>query len=127
MATLAQIRDKADTKLVTIWAVILEKQLAYFAKNGRYFGLRITSASIPADDIEENATKNIDPNEPNPGDYSFTVPSTLPFQLEVHQHGTAGFTATIRVMVLGNEYVRRKSHGTIDNTHNWKLVVKDEE
>lgn len=124
MATLNQIKTKVDAFLADLWTNrIVPKQEAYFAKHGRYFGLRVTSASVPTDDVDVVAEKNIDPNEPHPEDYDFTIPSPLPCVLSVHQHGAAGFTATVVVKVLDKMYSRQKSYGSINNDRAWHEVV----
>lgn len=123
MATLQEIRTKVDTFLADLWVnTIVPKQEAYFIKHGRYFGLRVTSETIPEDDVDVAGSVNVDPAEPHPEDYSFTLPSLLPCVLSIHQHGSAGFTATVVVKVLGKTYSRQKSYGTVDNDKAWYEV-----
>lgn len=44
MATLQQIRDKADVVLANFWQALTIKQDAYFAKHGKYFQLLVTNS-----------------------------------------------------------------------------------
>lgn len=52
MATLQEIRDKANTKLATLWPVIVAKEEAYFTNHGQYFGLRWSPANPVVDGVD---------------------------------------------------------------------------
>lgn len=84
MATLIEIRDKANAKLATLWPVIQAKQDAYFTKHGQYFGLRWSPAAPVVDGVDTDLIIE----KPSRGnvlaDIDFTIES-VPFQISIER------------------------------------------
>ena len=77
MATLTQIRDKADAKLVEFWTALVPKQEAYKAKHGKYFQLLVTNTVVDGVDTTFEVRKPND--ELHVVDVDFTFSSQIPF------------------------------------------------
>ena len=81
MASLKQIRDKANLKLVPFWGMLIDKQPRYFNKHGKFFQLLVTSKSVDGEDMTwamlhpSDETKQID--------VDFPWSDTIPFQVQV--------------------------------------------
>ena len=86
MATLIEIRDKANAKVAILWPIIQAKEDAYFAKHGTYFGLQWSPSSPVVDGVDTDLI--ID--KPSRGnvleDIDFTIES-VPFQLSIERIG----------------------------------------
>ena len=124
MASLAQIRNKANTKLAEFWPTLVEKQQAYLAKHGRYFQLLVTNTSVDGADVD--FVRRLPLYEENGADIDTGFFGQLPFVLEVHQNGDKGFTTIARVQVNGKTYQRIHSYAE-GITENWHQIYSPEE
>lgn len=125
MATLQQIRDKADAKLVEFWSALTTKQDAYFAKHGRYFQLVITNPVIDGTDTTFEVKHPEE--EPHLADANFEFNSPIPFQIYVDEwtqkDGAAGYYATVVVELLnGDKYRRSRTH--LNDDTGWLAVTE---
>ena len=125
MATLQQIRDKADAKLAEFWPILVLKQDAYFAKYGKYFQLRITSKVIDGiDTIFEVKTPS---DEKYPQDADLTFSSPIPFQIQVDEwvnNNGSGYSGTVHVELLnGDVYTRTRNNLKVDT--GWNKVISE--
>tara|TARA_R110002126_G_C10230229_1_gene479978 strand:+ start:182 stop:583 length:402 start_codon:yes stop_codon:yes gene_type:complete len=126
MATLSQIRTKANAKLSTFWDALVIKQNAYYAKHGRYFCLIVTDPVVDGEDTTFVLKKKN--GERHPLDVDFSFDSPLPFSVRVdHWSGgeNAGFSATAEIELLDGRTFRRKrsSEGV---TTDWTEFVNGE-
>jgi len=110
MATLAQIRDKADTKLAQFWDVLIAKQEAYFLKHDTFFGFNWS----PSNEVEDGVDTDIgEVNRPSRkhhiADVQIPTNTKLPFQIQLMRHHGEehGFTATVRVKLLDGRIFTR--------------------
>ena len=116
MATLAEIRQKADANLVTFWGALTTRQDAYFAKHGRYFQLLISPTSPVIDGVDSDFSLRTPTYEVNINDYNLSFTDKIPFQIEVHQHGESGYTAFVWVQLLnGDIYTRSRTSDNVDS------------
>lgn len=111
MATLAQIRTKADAALVYFWNALAIRQEAYFTKRGKYFQVLVTSAVIDGQDTSITSTSPSD--EHYLSDVNFSYATQVPFQIQVDEWGNAtekGFKATCIIETnSGARYTRSRS------------------
>lgn len=110
MATLQQIRDKADAKLADFWDALILKQEQYFLKHNKFFQLLVTVPVVDGADTTFVVTKPND--EPHPVDVDFTFNSPIPFQIAVHEFvgDQAGFTVVVVVELLdGRKFTRQRT------------------
>ena len=125
MATLKQIRSKADTKLAEFWSVLTVKQDAYFAKHGKYFQLIVTSPVVDGADTTFEVKHPNDELHLVDVDFSFTSP--IPFQIRVYEwmgRGEAGYSATVYVELLnGDIYTRSRNNLNVDS--GWSKVITE--
>jgi hypothetical protein len=118
--TLAEIREQADTVLADIWTNrLVPRQQEFFAKHGRYAQCLISPASFLDDGATGDFTYRPPHDETWSPDFTFSTPTKIPFQLEVHTHGNDtdhGFTAHLWVRVGGKTYHRQKNYnfGDVD-------------
>jgi len=123
MATLTQIRNKANDKLATLWPALVSREDAYFAKHGKYFQLMVTGEVV--DGVDTPLQVIPAPDEQHLEDVDTTLNDTIPFQLYVDEHVAPegnGFSLTAIVTLLnGDKYLRRRnSYG--DDT-GWVLHI----
>ena len=129
MATLQEIRTKADTRLTQLWSVIVSKQDAYFAIHGTYFGFKWSPSLSVVDGVD---TQLGEINRPSrfhvAADVSFPTDTEIPFQIMIiRHHGPAGhgFTAWVRVELLdGRVYTRSKGYGAYGEDNPWQLITE---
>jgi len=127
MATLQQVRDKANAKLATLWPVLVSHQDAYFAKHGKYFQLMRTNEVVDGVDTEYSPTPA--PDEQHLADVDTNWSDTIPFQLYVDEHVAPegnGFSLTAIVTLLnGDKYLRRRNSYGEDTGwvvhHDWQF------
>ena len=65
MATLTQLRDKANTVLTKFWQWLVTAQDAYYAKHGKYFQLIVSPDNTVVDAEDSTFVKKFNPNEAN--------------------------------------------------------------
>lgn len=112
MATLIQIRDKANAKLATFWTSLQTRQNAYFAKHDRYFQL-LAGSNLVADGVDVPFTVVLPSDEMHQIDIDTSWSDTVPFQIEVHTFDSEkerGYTAIAKIKLLnGDVYVRSRT------------------
>ena len=122
MATLQQVRDKANAKLVTFWAALQTRQNIYFTNHGKYFQLLIGSGlTIDGDDTLFTVVSPSD--EAHAIDIDYRWSDTVPFQIEVHEWvsaSSAGYRSIVTVNYQGTLYRRERDSDNVDT--NWYLV-----
>lgn len=125
MATLAQIRDKADTKLAKFWVALQSKQDAYFAKHGKYFQLLVTPSSYVVDGVDSDFINQVPNDEKFVIDREFAFAEKMPFQIEVHEWVVgkeAGYRAHVYVQLLdGRVFSRNRDNSQVDS--GWFEVI----
>lgn len=121
MATLAQIRTKAkaEAKLADFWALLQQKQNAYYAKNGKYFQLLVTPSNTVIDGVESDFSNQAPSDEKFVIDREFSFEEKIPFQIEVHEwtgKDGSGYKAFVYVQLLdGRIFSRNRDSNQIDS------------
>lgn len=110
--TLAQLKTKANAKLVPFWAMLIDKQPKYFLKHEKFFQLLITSHSVDGSDMAWILRNPSD--EQHAIDVDFPWSDTLPFQVSVDEWvgETTGFSATATVELPSGDIYRRTRKAT---------------
>jgi hypothetical protein len=123
MATFQQIRDKANTRLATLWSVITSKQDAYFVKHGTYFGFNWTPSAPPLDGEDTAFTINRPSRFHVAADVDFTGETAVPFAIQVIRHDgtTQGYTAFVRINHEGTIYQRSRTNTGDDS--GWSVLT----
>lgn len=127
MATLTQIRTKANTVLADFWSVLQTKQDAYFAKHGKYFQLITSPSTLVEDGVDTTFTVIKNPTNPFNADLNFTYASPVPFQLEVHEWVgpvERGYTGFVRIKLLNGD-IWQRNRDSKNNDTNWFQVISD--
>jgi len=123
MATLAQIRTKADAKLAEFWPILQAKQDAYFAKHGKYFQLLVSPTVTVVDGVDTDFGVRHPTDEPHQIDFGFA--SQVPFQIEVHEWvngGDRGYKAIVTVELLdGRIFTRNRDSNQVDS--GWSEII----
>lgn len=122
--TLNQLKTKADTVLLDIWTAIVNKEDAYFAKHGRYFGLNWTPATPVVDGVDTDLGELQKPSRFfDEADVSFPVNYKTPFQIQIIRHDGPegqGYTAWARATLPnGDVYMRSKGRGAHSQDNPW--------
>lgn len=112
MATLVQIRDKANAKLTPFWQMLIAKQPDYFLKHGKFFQLLVTSPVV--DGVDTSWQLRTPADEQHVVDVDFPWTDTIPFQVSVDEFvgDTIGFSATATVQLLNGDKYRRTRKAT---------------
>jgi len=112
MATLIQVRNKANDRLTTLWSVITSKQDAYFATHGTYFGFNWTPSAPPLEGEDTTFIINRPSRFHVSEDVDFTGETTVPFSVQIIRHdgATQGYTAYIRINHEGTIYQRSRTN-----------------
>lgn len=108
MASLKQIRDKANAKLTPFWQMLIDKQPLFFNKHGRFFQALVTPESI--DGAELNFTLTHPSDEDFTVDVDFPWTDTIPFQVQVDVYESErqhGFSATATVQLANGDVYKR--------------------
>lgn len=116
--TLAQLRDKADAKLATFWALLVQKQAAYHAKHGKYFQLLVSPENAVIDGLDTDFTLRSPSDEVHALDVDFPWTEKVPFQIQVDEWVGAdtGFIATVFVQLPnGDIYTRSRNSKNEDS------------
>ena len=127
MATLKQIRDKADAKLADWWPGFVAKQEVYRAKHDTYFGFNwtpvlnvINGADTDFGELQRPSRKH------HASDIVFPTSEKMPYQMQVIRHHGKdhGYTATVRVHLLnGDSYTR--SRNNLNKDTGWSKVIDE--
>ncbi|MHA2067220.1 MAG: hypothetical protein ACXABY_22860, partial [Candidatus Thorarchaeota archaeon] len=114
MATLTQIRNKANTKLGEFWDLLLPRQEAYRLKWDNYFQLLVTNPVVDGSDTTWEIKYASDQPTIMRNDVQFEFNSPVPFQVEVNAWGTSpnrGFITTAVIELLdGRKFTRSRSY-----------------
>jgi len=126
MATLIEVRNKANAKLATFWSALQTRQDAYFAKHGKYFQLLVGSNLTP--DGADTAFSVVSPSdEKHVIDIDTAWSDTVPFKIEVHEWvglgGDRGYKGIVTINYQGTLYRRERDSNGIDS--NWYQLTKD--
>lgn len=120
MATLKEVQDKADAKLVQFWQELQTRQTNYHNNHGKYFQLLVTGGRGVENGEEHDFTLRPASDEPFIADIDFTWTEQLPFEIRVDEWaGTIdkGYTATVWVEFTGTIYSR--SRDSENNDTGW--------
>lgn len=124
MATLQQVRTKADNKLATFWTALQTRQDAYFAKHGKYFQL-LAGSSLTLDGADTTFAVVSPSDEAYAIDIDYSWTDTVPFQIEVHEWGggydSNGYKAIVTINYQGTLYRRERTDANIDS--GWYQVM----
>lgn len=130
MATLQEIKARADQVLTQIWREIQERQVVYAANHGgRYFQGLITHTVTPADgvDVAPDCLLVTPTDQPERWiDFGLELPA-IPFsiQLDVYDGPLGkGYVVTVQVKYQGVLYERAAQYGP--ETHrafSWREVT----
>ena len=125
MATLKQVRNKADAKLVQFWQTLANKQSAYFAKHGKYFQLLVTGGKGVESGEEHDFIKRVPDDEPHAVDVDFPWTDNLPFQIQVDEWvgEDKGYSATVTVEWNGRTFTRTRNNKQEDT--GWVEVTEE--
>lgn len=127
MATLIQIRDKANVILGDFWSVLQTKQNAYFAKHGKYFQLLVSPTVKVVDGVDQIFSKRIPNDELHQEDVDFSFGTQIPFQIQVNEwvgSDSRGYTATVRIELLDGRIFER-SRNSLNIDSGWNEVIKE--
>jgi hypothetical protein len=124
MATLQQVRDKANAKLSTFWSALQTRQNAYFAKHGKYFQLRAGSnLTLDGGDTAFSVVSPSDEKHTIDIDYAWS--DTVPFQIRIDEWVGVGNDRGYRAMVTinheGTLYRRTRDSNNVDS--GWYQVI----
>jgi len=124
--TLAELKDKADAKLVQFWQLLTEKQNAYFAKHGKYFQLLVSPTDSVVDGADSDFTVRHPSDEPFQVDVDFPWTDKVPFQIQVDEWGSVpdyGYKATVTAE-LPNGDVYKRSRNSRNEDSGWYKYIE---
>lgn len=124
MATLTQIRDKANAKLTDFWVALQTRQDSYFAKHGKYFQLIITDPVV--DGVDTTWELRTPSDERHIADVGFSFNSPIPFQIVVDEWvgEIKGHTATATIELLnGRRFTRSRNSEQVDS--GWNEIIEE--
>jgi hypothetical protein len=120
MATLQEVRDKANAKLATFWGALQTREDAYFAKHGKYFQLLVGS-TLTQDGADTTFSVVSPSDEAHLVDIDTSWSDTVPFQIEVHEWGGGyagtGYKAIATIKHNDTLYRRERDSNQVDT--NW--------
>ncbi len=125
MATLTEIRNKANAVLTNFWQLLEQKQDAYFAKHGKYFQLLLTNEVIDGVDTTFQVRHPSDEKNLIDVDFDFALP--IPFSISVDEwigkatldnESGAGYSVTARIKLLDDRVFERTRKNNGEDT-NW--------
>jgi hypothetical protein len=120
--TLAELKTKANAKLVDFWNLLQVKQDAYYNKHGKYFQLLVTNPVVDGADTTWELRRPSDERHAIDVDFQFNPP--IPFSISVDEWGRyndRGYSATATVELPNGDRYERTRHHTGDDT-NWQLI-----
>jgi hypothetical protein len=123
MATLTQIRNKANTRLTDFWQLLQTKQDVYFIKHGKFFQLLVTSDVV--DGVDTTFVVQHPSDEKNLTDVDFTYASPIPFSISIDEWvgDTIGYSVTATFTLLdGTKYQRTRD--SFNNDTNWYEYIE---
>lgn len=116
MATLQQIKTKADDKLVNFWTALNTREDAYFTKHGKYFQL-LAGSALTVDGADTPFSVISPQDEHYAADIDYAWSDTVPFKLSVHEWGGVdgyGYRAIVVITANGNTYSRERDNSNND-------------
>lgn len=123
MATLQEVRDKANAKLATFWTALQTRQDAYFAKHNKYFQL-LAGSNLTLDGADTPFSVTLPSDERYVVDIDTAWSDTVPFKIEVHEWtglDGAGYRAIVTVNFEGTLYQRQRTN--LNEDTGWYVVV----
>lgn len=126
MATLAELRTKANTQLADFWSRLKEKEEAYFQKNGRYFQLLVTPESHVVDGVDSDFATRLPSDERKVVDVDFAWTKKVPFSISVdtfQNEEAQGYVANVHIQ-LQSGGIYQRSRTLIDKR---KEVAEEDE
>jgi hypothetical protein len=123
MATLIQVRDKANAKLATFWSGLQTRQDAYFAKHGKYFQL-LAGSDLTLDGADTAFNVVSPSDETHVVDIDTAWTDTVPFRIEIHDWvgpNGKGYKGIVTINFEGTLY--RRERDSDNNDTNWYEVV----
>lgn len=125
MATLLQVRDKANAKLATFWSALQVRQDAYFAKHGKYFQL-LAGSNLTLDGADTPFSVVSPPDEKYVVDIDTSWSDVVPFKIEIREwYGGkqgAGYKGIVTINYQGTLY-RRTRTSTGEDT-GWSIYTE---
>ncbi len=125
MATLKQVRDKANAKLTTFWQALSTRQDVYFTKHSKYFQLLVGS-NLTLDGADTVFSVVSPSDELHTIDIDYQWSDSLPFQIEVHEWvgggDNIGYRAIATINHEGTLY-RRERTNTGEDT-GWNQFIE---
>lgn len=118
MATLRQVRDKADAKLVQFWQELQAKQDAYYAKHGKYFQLLVTGGRGVENGEEYDFALKTASHELYAIDINFAWTEKLPFEIRIDEWfgpESVGYQGQVWADYQGTVYTRVRRSDGIDS------------
>ena len=128
--TLQELQNKANTKLVEFWDLLIIFQEAYLLNNGKCAQLLVTDLVV--DGVDTTWVRISPSDEAHPVDVDFEFNSSIPFQISVDEWvgETIGFSATATVELLDERrFLRRRTATRVGNgwditTSGWDLITE---
>jgi hypothetical protein len=124
MATLAQVRDKANAKLTTFWSALQTRQNAYFTKHGKYFQL-LAGSDLTLDGADTTFSVVSPSDEVHTIDIDYAWSDTVPFRIEIHEwlggFAGTGYRGVVTVNHEGTLYRRERDSDNVDS--GWYVVI----
>lgn len=124
MATLTEVRNKANAKLATFWSSLQTRQNAHFAKHGKYFQL-LAGSNLTESGADTPFVVVSPSDEKYVVDIDTAWSDTVPFQIEVHEWvgtNSKGYKGVVTVMVNGTKY--RRERDSDNNDTNWYELIE---
>lgn len=125
MATLKQVRDKADAKLVTFWRALQTRQEAYRAKHGKYFQLLVTGGR----GVKNGEEYTFEVRHPSDERFAMDIDTNwteqLPFEIQVNEWvgETVGYHVQVWVEWSGRLFSRERDSNQVDS--GWYEVIEE--
>lgn len=126
MATLLQVREKANAKLATFWSALQTRQNAYFAKHGKYFQL-LAGSNLTLDGVDTPFAVVSPSDEKYTIDIDTSWSDSVPFNIEIHEWlgpNGMGYKGIVTINHEGVLYRReRDSDGADTNWYPMPLIA----
>ena len=121
MATLTEVRNKANTKLATFWSALQTRQDAYFSKHGKYFQL-LAGSDLTLDGLDTQFSVVSPSDEAYTLDIDYTWTDTIPFRIEIHEWNGSdkGYTGIATINYQSTLYRRMRDSNNVDS--GWFIV-----
>lgn len=116
------IERKSNDLLAAVKGSIDDKQVVYFAGNGKYWQGISTHVIIPADGLETSPDKTRKPSDQDDDWSDIDLPSSMHLSIECSTHdgpdGT-GYTITGTIVIAGKTWKRHIGEGVHSTTKDW--------